>query len=136
MRNSILFLLTLLALSLSASEYYVFKSEEIYKGAYAPRVKEHSIESDSVVCKVSFSPCVLGGSAGWAFVLKGKGFDISSLAGAKAAQKFLENAGPEDAFVTEGPVDNEMDEFMGKMRLEAMLKCVKARIDQMIGGKK
>lgn len=75
MRNSILFLLTLLALSLSASEYYVFKSEEIYKGAYAPRVKEHSIESDSVVCKVSFSPCVLGGSAGWAFVLKGKGFD-------------------------------------------------------------
>jgi len=25
---------------------------------------------------------------------------------------------------------------MGKMRLEAMLKCVKARIDQMIGGKK
>ena len=65
-----------------------------------------------------------------------EGIDISSLAGAKAAQKFLENAGPEDAFVTEGPVDNEMDEFMGKMRLEAMLKCVKARIDQMIGGKK
>jgi len=29
-----------------------------------------------------------------------------------------------------------MDAFMGKMRLEAMLKCVKARIDQMIGGKK
>ena len=26
--------------------------------------------------------------------------------------------------------------FTGKMRLEAMLKCVKARIDQMIGGKK
>jgi hypothetical protein len=68
--------------------------------------------------------------------LKGKGFDISSLAGAKAAQKFLETAGPEDAFVTEGPVDNEMDTFMGRMRLEAMLKCVKARIDQMIGGKK
>lgn len=68
--------------------------------------------------------------------LKDKGFDISSLAGAKAAQKFLENAGPEDAFVTEGPVDNVMDEFMGKMRLETMLKCVKARIDQMIGGKK
>ena len=68
--------------------------------------------------------------------LKDKGFDITNLAGAKAAQKFLENAGPEDAFVTEGPVDNEMDAFMGKMRLEAMLKCVKARIDQMIGGKK
>ncbi len=75
MRNSILFLLTLLALSLSASEHYVFKTEELYKGAYAPRVREHSVESDSIVCKATFSPYILKGAAGWSFVLKGKGFD-------------------------------------------------------------
>lgn len=68
--------------------------------------------------------------------LKEKGFDITTLAGAKAAQQFLENAGPEDAFVTEGPVDNEMDEAMGRMRLSAMLGCVKARIQKMISGEK
>ena len=64
--------------------------------------------------------------------LREKGYDISTLAGAKAAQKFLENAGPEDAFWTEGPVDNEMDEYMGRMRIGAMLECVKARIEKMI----
>lgn len=69
------------------------------------------------------------------FFLKEKGFDISTLAGAKAAQKFLEEAGPEDAFITEGPVDNEMDNFMGRMRLQAMLRCVHARIRKMIGEK-
>jgi len=68
--------------------------------------------------------------------LKEKGFDIHSLAGAKAAQKFLENAGPEDAFYTDGPVDNEMDEWMGRLRLAAMLRCVKARIEKMINGRK
>ena len=68
--------------------------------------------------------------------LKEKGFDIATLAGAKAAQKFLENAGPEDAFYTEGPVDNEMDAWVGRMRLAAMLRCVKARIEKMINGRK
>ena len=68
--------------------------------------------------------------------LKEKGFDITTLVGAKAAQRFLEKAGPEDAFVTEGPVDNEMDEAMGRMRLDAMLRCVKARIQKMISGEK
>ena len=66
------------------------------------------------------------------FFLKEKGFDISTLAGAKAAQKFLEEAGPEDAFLTEGLVDHEMDSFMGRMRLQAMLRCVHARIRKMI----
>jgi hypothetical protein len=75
MKKIILFIFSILALSLSAEEYYVFKTLEVYKGAYVPRMKEHSIESDSVVCKASFSPCVLGGSAGLAFILKGKGFD-------------------------------------------------------------
>ena len=74
MRKSILLIFSILALSLSADEYYVFKTLEVYKGGY-PRVQEHSIESDSVVCQASFSPCVLGGTAGWAFVMKGKGFD-------------------------------------------------------------
>ena len=68
--------------------------------------------------------------------LKEKGYDITSLAGAKAAQKFLENAGPEDAFYTEGPVDNEMDRRIGEMRIQAMLRCVKLRIEKMIGGMK
>ena len=75
MKRSIFFLFAFITLSISASEYYVFKTEEFYKGAYAPRVKEHSIESDTIVCKATFSPFVLGGAAGWTFILKGKGFD-------------------------------------------------------------
>lgn len=74
MKKSILFIFSILALSMSAEEYHVFKTLEVYKGGY-PRVQEHSIESDTVVCQASFSPCVLGGTAGWAFVMKGKGFD-------------------------------------------------------------
>lgn len=66
------------------------------------------------------------------YTLKEKGFDINTLSGAKAAQKFLENARVEDAFITEGPIDNAVDWHMGEARLDAMLKCVKARIQKMI----
>ncbi len=68
--------------------------------------------------------------------LADKGFDIKTLAGAKAAQKFLEEADLEDAFVTEGPVEDEVDKHMARMRLDSMLACVKARIQKMIEGKK
>ena len=66
------------------------------------------------------------------YTMKEKGFDINTLSGAKAAQKFLENARVEDAFITEGPIDNAVDWHMGEARLDAMLKCVKARIQKMI----
>ncbi|MBO5567587.1 MAG: hypothetical protein J6A79_01385, partial [Clostridia bacterium] len=66
------------------------------------------------------------------YTMKEKGFDINTLSGAKAAQKFLENARVEDAFITEGPIDNAVDWHMGEARLDAMLKCVKDRIQKMI----
>ena len=46
---------------------------------------------------------------------------------------WLEKAQPEDAFVTEGPIDNEVDRHMGKARLDSMLKIVKARIKKIEG---
>ena len=67
--------------------------------------------------------------------LKEKGFDLSTLAGLKAAQVWLEKARPEDAFATEGPIDNEVDWHMGEARLDGMLKIVKARIQKLIEGK-
>ena len=64
-----------------------------------------------------------------------KGFDINTLTGCKAAQAWLEKARVEDAFATEGPIDNAVDWHVGEGRLNAMLRCVKARIDRMISGK-
>lgn len=64
--------------------------------------------------------------------MKEKGFDINTLAGAKAAQSWLENAKVEDAFLTEGPIENAVDWHMGEARLDAMQKCIKIRIQKMI----
>ena len=66
--------------------------------------------------------------------LKEKGFDLSTLAGLKAAQVWLEKAQPADAFVTEGPIDNAVDWHMGEARLDGMLKIVKAKIQRFIEG--
>ena len=65
--------------------------------------------------------------------LKDKGFYISTLSGCKAAQAWLEKAQPNDAFVTEGPIDNSIDWHMGKARLDSMLKIVKAQIKKIEG---
>ena len=66
--------------------------------------------------------------------LKEKGFDLSTLAGLKAAQVWLEKAQPADAYVTEGPIDNAVDWHMGEARLDGMLKIVKAKINRLIEG--
>ena len=59
-----------------------------------------------------------------------KGFDLNSLAGLKAAQAWLENAKVEDAFYSEGPIENAIDWHVGEARIAAMLKVVKARIEK------
>lgn len=46
---------------------------------------------------------------------------------------WLEKAQPSDAFVTEGPIDNSIDWHMGKVRLDSMLKIVKAQIKKIEG---
>ena len=59
-----------------------------------------------------------------------KGFDLSNLAGLKKAQAWLENAKVEDAFYSEGPIENAIDWHVGEARIAAMLKVVKARIEK------
>ena len=61
-----------------------------------------------------------------------KGFNLSTLSGLKAAQKWLEEAKVEDAFWTEGPIDNAIDWHIGEARIAAMLKVVKKRIEDYI----
>ena len=60
--------------------------------------------------------------------LMAKGFDLSTLTGLKAAQKWLEEVKVEDAFRSEGPMDS-IDRHLGQARLAAMLKIVKKRIE-------
>ena len=47
---------------------------------------------------------------------------------------WLEKAQPSDAFVTEGPIDNEVDWHIGEARLDSTLKIVKARIKKILEG--
>lgn len=61
-----------------------------------------------------------------------KGFDLPTLAGLKAAQAWLEKAKVEEAFWSEGPIENAIDQHMGEARIAAMLKIVKARIEKRI----
>ena len=64
--------------------------------------------------------------------LREKGFDITTLAGCKAAQKWLESAKPKDAFWTEGEITDPMDQYMGEARIADMLKFVKDRIEKKV----
>jgi len=57
---------------------------------------------------------------------------LSNLAGLKKAQAWLENAKVEDAFYSEGPIENAIDWHVGEARIAAMLKVVKARIEKRI----
>ena len=62
--------------------------------------------------------------------LKEKGFDITP-EGCKAALEWLEHARPQDAFYSEGPIDNATDWHVGEARLDAMMKIVRGRIKGM-----
>ena len=59
---------------------------------------------------------------------RSKGYDISTLAGCKAALIWLETAQVSDAFWEGGAIDNATDWYIGEARLEALSKALQARL--------
>ena len=89
--------------------------------------------SDSIKKADASDPIVADMAESAEFFLKEKGFDIKTLEGCQAAAAWLDQAKPEDAYYSEGPIVNALEWHIAEARLDAMSKIVKDRIRKLSG---